>query len=96
MITSHVHSDNVLSCGPQFSSLKHRNVIVCYSGTNAGSLAVYSCLSCGFKAASEPSQWSFIRMCTEEGLWNRTIPDCDCSKTDNHALLIHAWLTYNY
>ena len=69
-----------VTCGVAFSSLRIKDGIVCYSGSDVGSIAAYFCLDCGFKSVVGSDYGSFIRMCTEEGKWNGTVPQCDCSK----------------
>ena len=74
-------SSNTVTCGVKsFSPLGIDNGIVCYNGTNVGSIAVYSCLStsCHF---TESSYETFIRMCKEDRKWSGTIPHCDCSES---------------
>ena len=73
-------SSNTLTCGMKsLLSLGIENGIVCYTGNNAGAIAVYSCLSCHFIGSSYET---FIRMCTENGNWTGTKPQCvDCCES---------------
>ena len=73
-------SSNTLICGMKsLLSLGIENGIVCYTGINAGAIAVYSCLSCHFTGSSYET---FIRMCTENGNWTGRTPQCaDCSES---------------
>ena len=69
-----------LICGMKsLLSLGIENGIVCYTGNNAGAIAVYSCLSCRFTGSSYET---FIRVCTENGNWTGTTPQCaDCCES---------------
>ena len=72
-------SSNTLTCGVKsLSFLRIENGIVCYTGNNTGAIAVYSCLSCRFTGSSYEI---FIRTCTENGIWTRTTPKCDCCES---------------
>ena len=74
-------SSNTVTCGVKsFSPLGIDNGIVCYNGTNVGSIAVYSCLSTSCHL-TESSYETFIRMCKEDRKWSGTIPHCDCSES---------------
>ena len=64
-------SNSTMTCGVKsLSPLRIENGIVCYSGSNVGAIAVYSCLSCRFTGSSYET---FIRMCTEDGNWTGMI-----------------------
>ena len=72
-------SPNTLACGMKsLSPLGIENGIVCYTGSNIGAIAVYSCLSCRFMGSSYET---FIRMCAENGNWTGTAPQCDCCES---------------
>ena len=78
--------ENTSLCGAGFFSVKLSDAIVCYSGTDIGSIAVYFCLSCGVNVVydSVSDHQSFIRRCMDNGTWNGTKPTCDCSKSILH------------
>ena len=73
-------SSNTLTRGlKSLLSLGIENGVVCYTGNNTGAIAVYSCLSCHFTGSSYEM---FIRMCTENGNWTGTTPQCpDCCES---------------
>ena len=64
-------------CNPPLYTLGISNGIVCYSGTEIGSIAFYSCIDCGFNSLTKGSS---VRICTKDGNWDGTITQCNCSK----------------
>ena len=72
-------------CDPPFHSLGIENGIVCYSGTEVGSVAFYSCISCGFNAIMNGTS---IRICTKDGYWNGTTPQCSCNASEFFSTII--------
>lgn len=77
-------SFSTMICGVKsLSPLGMENGIVCYSGSNVGAIAVYSCLSCRFTGSSYET---FIRTCTEDGNWTGTAPLCDCSESQTRKI----------
>ena len=70
---------NDVRCDPPFHSLGIENGVVCYSGTEIGSVALYSCISCGFDAIMNGTSG---RICTKDGYWNGTTPRCGCKASE--------------
>ena len=46
---------------------------------------MHYCYDCGFSAV----QGSLIRTCGRNGLWNGSIPHCECSKYNNYYIWVH-------
>ena len=63
-------------CGASHNALGMENGFVCYSGTKVGSTAMHYCYDCGFSSVQGP----LIRTCGQNGLWNGSIPRCECSE----------------
>ena len=66
-----------VTCGDSYITVGIENGLVCYTGTEVGSIAVYYCFDCGFNTVTKTG--SSIRKCNASGEWNGSIPQCDCS-----------------
>ena len=65
-----------VTCGAPFFTLGIKSGMVCYTRTDIGAVAAYSCLECGVYSL----RGSPVRSCLPDGSWNGSIPQCDCGK----------------
>ena len=73
-----MNNHDLLCPSASYTMLGIENGIVCYSGIDIGSTAIYYCLKCGYQEIMTPE--SLIRRCNESGQWEGTVPMCECSK----------------
>ena len=66
-----------IECGLPLFTARIKDGLVCYTGTHVGATATYHCFDCGFNQAS--SSVNQVRTCMLDGMWNGTVPHCDCS-----------------
>ena len=78
-----------VKCEAPFHSLGVENGIACYSGTEIGSVAFYSCLHCGLSGIMNGTS---VRVCTENGVWNGSTPRCSCKLQTSEPLYIISYL----
>ena len=60
---------DIASCDPPLSYIGTSDGYACYSGTLVGTYAVHRCLNCDYRS---------VRVCTADGNWNGTTPQCKC------------------
>ena len=71
-------------CGASYNALGIEKGFICYSGSKVGSTAVHYCYDCGLNFYSvQESVGPLIRMCGQNGQWNGSTPQCECSKYVN-------------
>ena len=63
--------------------------VVCYTGTNPGSIAIYHC-NTGFQF--QQMQTVHVRLCRSNGLWSGVIPSCTLVSNNGKLLLSHTYL----
>ena len=87
-LPSTVSIANDVTCGASYNALGIEGGVVCYSGTQVGSIAIYFCFECGYKTLLQ-SATPLIRTCGVNGQWNGSIPQCalDCSKSAYSKLI---------
>ena len=73
-----------ISCGAPFHSLGIKNGMVCFGSVDVGATALYYCSSCDRGEIRNPS----VRICSPNGTWNGSIPECECGKLYNNYIII--------
>ena len=68
-----------LLCDAPLLTMGIKNGVICYSSSDIGATAIYSCLNCGVHNLNKVP----VRSCLPDGSWNGSFPECSCGMSNS-------------